>query len=145
MALDSTTISVGENRLVWAGFHSKKTAIKIQVGYDVSGNLPVKVVETIARKPDGAVGETFEDRGTILVEDRAYAKISRFDRYIDGKQSFVVRIKKSFTLAHSRSLRSLEVEGTLLERILHATQAKEIVNLKIEFVLSFLMMKKVTS
>lgn len=62
LSVDSTTISVGQSRLKWGKFHGEKSAIKLHVGYDVSTNLPTKVIETIARKHDGPVGEGFEDK-----------------------------------------------------------------------------------
>lgn len=116
LSVDSTTISVGQSRLKWGKFHGEKSAIKLHVGYDVSTNLPTKVIETIARKHDGPVGEGFEDKNLILVEDRAYAKISRFDRFIKENQLFVIRIKKNFTLVQGRKLKSLPQDNTPIEK-----------------------------
>src|SRR6056297_3629012 len=57
LAIDSTTITVGEGRLKWAKFHGKRSGVKLHVALDVISNQPVQVEETIALKHDGPVGE----------------------------------------------------------------------------------------
>ena len=110
LAVDSTTITVGEGHLDWAKFHGKRSGVKLHVALDVADNKPVQVEETIARKYDGPVGESLTNPDYVLVEDRAYAKIERFDKFEEDNQSFVVRVKDNLTLFRPRALRRLETE-----------------------------------
>ena len=43
--------------------------------------MPSKVEETIALNHDGPVGEKLTNLECILIEDRAYGKIARFDLF----------------------------------------------------------------
>ncbi|MFI2859371.1 IS4 family transposase, partial [Paenibacillus sp. JSM ZJ436] len=104
LLVDSTTITVGKTRLPWAVFHGKRSGIKLHVAYDASANLPTKVIETVATKHDGPIGEKLANPEFIMVEDRAYGKIERFDNDVEQHQYFVIRIKENMTLVTPRSL-----------------------------------------
>lgn len=108
IAIDSTTVTVGENRLKWAKFNGKKSGIKLHVSLNINDFTPQKVIESIAKKHDGPIGESL-DVNSILVEDRAYAHHERFDMFKEIKQSFVIRIKNNIVLSQSKKLKSLEV------------------------------------
>ncbi len=112
LAVDSTTITVGKGRLKWAKFKGKKAGIKLHIGLNVNTLLPEKVVESIARKHDGPMGEALINTDCILVEDRAYGKHSRLDMFQDITQLFVIRIKNNVKLNHSRNLKSLKSEDS---------------------------------
>jgi len=116
LAIDSTTITVGEGRLDWAKFHGKRSGIKLHVALDAADNKPVQVEETIARKHDGPVGERLTNSDYVLVEDRAYAKIKRFDDFKKNNQSFVVRIKDNLNLFQARDLKRLKTEDNYIIR-----------------------------
>nr|WP_232713345.1 hypothetical protein [Bacillus xiapuensis] len=44
---------------------------------------------------DGPIGEHLADSRFILVDDRAYIKIQRIDRFLEGRQDFVIRMKEN--------------------------------------------------
>ena len=52
IAVDSTTVTVGENRLKWAKLKGKKSGIKLHVALNINDFTPQKVVETIACAKD---------------------------------------------------------------------------------------------
>lgn len=109
IAIDSTTVTVGENRLKWAKFNGKKSGIKLHISLNINDFTPQKVIETIAKKHDGPIGEGLIDVHSILVEDRAYENHERFDMFKEIKQSFVIRIKNNTILSKPKKLRSLGV------------------------------------
>lgn len=112
VAVDSTAVTVGENRLKWAKFKGKKSGIKLHVALNINDFTPQKVVETIAKKHDGPIGESLIDVNSILVEDRAYGNHERFDMFKEIKQSFVIRIKSNIIISQSKKLKSLSVENS---------------------------------
>ena len=112
IAIDSTTVTVGENRLKWAKFNGKKSGIKLHISLNINDFTPQKVIETIAKKHDGPIGEGLIDVHSILVEDRAYENHERFDMFKEIKQSFVIRIKNNIILSQSKKLKSLAVENS---------------------------------
>jgi hypothetical protein len=116
LLVDSTTITVGKTRLPWAVFHGKRSGIKLHVAYDATVNMPTKVIETVATKHDGPIGEKLANPDFIMVEDRAYGKIERFDTYAEQNQYFVIRIKENMTLVTPRSLQRQAVEGSNITR-----------------------------
>ncbi|MFM9278785.1 hypothetical protein [Paenibacillus jiagnxiensis] len=59
---------------------------------------------------DSPIGEKLADKDYILVNDRAYGKIKRFDQYVAEKQYFVTRIKENVTLVNPHSLKNRKVE-----------------------------------
>nr|WP_232229174.1 IS4 family transposase [Paenibacillus zanthoxyli] len=116
LLVDSTTVTVGQTRLPWAVFHGKRSGVKLHVAYDASANLPTKVIETVATKHDGPLGEKLANPDFIMVEDRAYGKIERFDRYAAEHQYFVIRIKENMTITTPRSLQRQVVERSNVTR-----------------------------
>lgn len=112
VAVDSTTVTVGENRLKWAKFRGKKSGIKLHVALNINDFTPQKVVETVAKKHDGPIGENLIDINSILVEDRAYGNHERFDMFKEMNQSFVIRIKNNIILSQSRKLKSFREENS---------------------------------
>lgn len=65
------------------------------------------VVETIGLRHDGPVGEPLPDIQQVLVEDRAYFKIERIDRFVEQNQLFVIRMKDNVEIHQKKSLKRL--------------------------------------
>lgn len=105
LLIDSTTITVGKTRLPWALFHGERAGIKLHVAFAAATEQPIQVIETIGSAHDGPIGEQLGDKDYILVNDRAYGKIKRFDHYVRENQYFVTRIKENITLVKPRSLK----------------------------------------
>ena len=112
LLVDSTTITVGKTRLPWAIFHGERSGIKLHVSFNAQTEMPVRVIQTPARKHDGPIGEQLSDPNYVVVEDRTYGKIERFDRYVTEKQFFVVRIKDNMTLVRPHTLQRQQVDGS---------------------------------
>lgn len=77
--VDSTTITVGKNRLPWAPFHGERSGIKLHVAYSSETGMPLEVKETGGLNHDGPAGESLANKAFNLVQDRAYGKHDRFD------------------------------------------------------------------
>ncbi|UYB49997.1 IS4 family transposase (plasmid) [Lysinibacillus capsici] len=112
LAIDSTTITVGETRLPWALYHGKRSGIKPHVSFTNSTEMPLKVVETTGLKNDGPIGVQLEDKRFILVADRAYFSIDKADRYAQTGQDFVIRLKENIHLSRKKSLKRAAVEDS---------------------------------
>lgn len=112
LAIDSTTITVGEGRLKWAKFKGEKSGIKLHVALNVNSLMPQKVIESNARKHDGPIGEGLMNTDCILVEDRAYGKHSRYDMFKSKGQSFVIRIKDNIILRQARNVKSFKTQDS---------------------------------
>lgn len=112
LAIDSTTITVGKNRLPWALYHGERSGIKLHVSYTNHTGMPLKVVETTGLKNDGPIGVELEDKRFILVADRAYFSIDKVDRYATTGQDFVIRLKENIQLNRKKSLKRTTVEGS---------------------------------
>jgi hypothetical protein len=104
LLVDSTTVTVGKTRLPWALYHGGRSGIKLHVAFSAATEQPVQVIETMGTAHDGPVGENLVDKDYIVVNDRAYGKIKRFDAYVRDKQYFVTRIKENVTLVNAHSL-----------------------------------------
>ena len=109
LLVDSTTITVGENRFPWAPFHGKKSGIKLHVAFSAETGMPLEVKETGGLVHDGPAGESLANSAFILVEDRAYGKHARFDQFRKQHQHFVIRLRDNIELYRPRSLRRMEV------------------------------------
>lgn len=116
LLVDSTTITVGKTRLPWALFHGGRAGIKLHVAFDAATEQPVQVIETIGTVHDGPIGEKLGDKNYILVNDRAYGKIKRFDQYVKEQQYFVTRIKENMTLVKPYSLKGVKVVDSNVSR-----------------------------
>jgi hypothetical protein len=114
LLIDSTTITVGKNRLPWAVYHGERAGVKLHVSYTPETDMPLRVIESVGLKHDGPVGEGLADSRFILVQDRAYFKISRIDQF--DEQRFVIRMKDNVEISQARSLRKLDVEGSRVTR-----------------------------
>ena len=112
LAIDSTTITVGKNRLPWALYHGERSGIKLHVSFTNNTGMPLQVVETTGLKHDGPIGVELEDKRFILVADRAYFSIDKADRYVTTKQDFVIRLKENIQLNRKKSLKRATVEGS---------------------------------
>lgn len=112
LAVDSTTITVGEGRLKWAKFKGTKAGIKLHVAFNVNTLMPQKVVETNASKHDGPIGEELINTDCIMVEDRAYGKHDRYDMFKSINQAFVIRIKDNITISYPKNIKSLRTENS---------------------------------
>jgi len=103
--IDSTTVTVGKTRLPWAPFHGERSGIKLHIAFHTASGQPQNVIETVGSRHDGPVGEELADSAYIIVQDRAYGKIERFDRYKTEGQSFVIRLKENVQIVFPHSLR----------------------------------------
>ncbi len=112
LSIDSTTITVGKNRLPWALYHGERSGIKLHVSYTNKTNMPLQVIETTGLKHDGPIGVKLEDKRFILVADRAYFSIDKVDRYVTENQDFVIRLKDNIQLNRKKSLKRIAVEGS---------------------------------
>jgi DDE family transposase len=112
LLIDSTVVTVGKTRLPWAPFHGERAGIKLHVALEEATGMPAQVVETIGKRHDGPVGEDLADDRYIIVADRAYGKIERFDRYQQEGQSFVIRLKENVHLEQPRPLRRLKSQDS---------------------------------
>lgn len=110
LLVDSTTITVGKNRLPWAPYHGEKSGIKLHVAYSSETGMPLQVKETGGLVHDGPAGESLANHAFILVEDRAYGKHKRLDQFHnqDQRQHFVIRLRDNVALHQPRSLRRIQ-------------------------------------
>lgn len=112
LLIDSTTITVGENRLPWAPYHGKRSGIKLHVAYTPETGMPLEVKETEGLLHDGPAGESLANPAFILVQDRAYGKHSRLDAFQKQNQCFVIRLKDNVILHRPRALRRMNHPGS---------------------------------
>lgn len=116
LLVDSTTITVGKTRLPWALFHGGRAGIKLHVALATATEQPLQVIESIGTVHDGQIGEQLVNKDYILVNDRAYGKIKRFDQFVREKQYFVTRIKENVTLVSPRSLARMKTKTSNIIR-----------------------------
>lgn len=114
LSIDSTTITVGKNRLPWALYHGQRSGIKLHVSFTNNTGMPLQIVETTGLKHDGPIGVELEDKRFVLVADRAYFSIDKVDRYVTENQDFVIRLKDNIQLNRKKSLKRIAVEGSNL-------------------------------
>ena len=79
LLVDSTTITVGKTRLLWAPYHGERAGVKLHTALNLSTELPQKVLETTGLKHDSPILDELTDRACIIVADRAYFQIDRSD------------------------------------------------------------------
>jgi hypothetical protein len=114
LLIDSTTITVGKNRLPWAVYRGKRAGVKLHIALDAATDMPVHVVETVATQHDGPIGEQLANSKYILVQDRAYGKIERLDRYLTEDQPFVIRLKGNIQIVDPQPLEEFPLENSLI-------------------------------
>jgi hypothetical protein len=112
LLIDSTTITVGKTRLLWAPYHGERAGIKLHVAFHAESGQPQQVVETVGSRHDGPIGEVLANPEFIIVQDRAYGKIERLDRYKSERQSFVIRLKDNVHLVSPHALRRQKIENS---------------------------------
>ncbi|QQK79360.1 hypothetical protein HUG20_05295 [Salicibibacter cibi] len=59
VALDSTTMAVGENRLPWAPYHGKRSGVKMHPYFRVDTLLPIQVETSKGLTHDAPVANSF--------------------------------------------------------------------------------------
>jgi hypothetical protein len=116
LLVDSTTITVGKSRLPWALYHGERAGIKLHVSYSPLTEMPLQVVETNGLVHDGPIGEQLVDSRFVMVEDRAYFKITRIDQFITDQQLFVIRMKENVEIFRPHALQRLEKAGSPVTR-----------------------------
>lgn len=114
-ALDSTTMTVGENQLPWAPYHGKRSGVKMHTFFRVDTLLPVQVEESKGTTHDAAVSDKFSHQLITSVRDRAYATIQDFDELDADERCFVIRLKKSMYTPKRKTLRHLKPENTQVQ------------------------------
>jgi hypothetical protein len=115
LLVDSTTITVGKNRLPWAAYHGERAGVKLHIALDAATDMPVHVVETVATQHDGPIGEQLANPKYILVQDRAYGKIERLDQYLMKDQPFVIRLKGNIQIVEPQSLSESRSESSPIQ------------------------------
>ncbi|WP_100402631.1 transposase [Bacillus sp. FJAT-42315] len=107
LLVDYTTITVGKTQLLWAVCHSERSSIKLHVSFSLEIQMPLKVVESTGLTHHGPIGEHLANSRFILVEERAYFKIQRIDRFLEEGQDFVIRMKGNVELPRVKPLQRL--------------------------------------
>ncbi|OUS77283.1 hypothetical protein B1748_09075 [Paenibacillus sp. MY03] len=96
LAVHSTTISAGHNRLPWApSAKGDKSGIKLYVSLLTETGELHRVTESTGKQHDSTRCTAVTDPNFILVADRAYGKHKQFDAYTEQvqRQHFVIRVK----------------------------------------------------
>lgn len=107
LLVDSTTITVGKNRLTWAPYHGEKAGVKLHTALPLSSKIPTTIKESKGLQHDSPILDEFVDSSFILVTDRAYFNIDRCDYFATAKQGFVTRIKTNVEISYKKSLKRL--------------------------------------
>ncbi|NKC11684.1 MAG: IS4 family transposase [Gammaproteobacteria bacterium] len=93
-SLDASTIDLCLSLFPWAKFRKTKGAIKLQVGLDHDGFLPVFMTITEGKQQDITQGRSLElDAGSIVVFDRGYTDYTWFNLLNSKGIYFVTRLK----------------------------------------------------
>ncbi|NKC12460.1 MAG: IS4 family transposase [Gammaproteobacteria bacterium] len=93
-SLDASTIDLCLSLFPWAKFRKTKGAIKLQVGLDHDGFLPVFMTITEGKQQDITQGRSLElDAGSIVVFDRGYTDFTWFNLLNSKGIYFVTRLK----------------------------------------------------
>lgn len=92
--IDSTTIGLCLSMFSWAKFRTAKGGIKIHTGWDDTLMLPDIINISEAKLHDRyGLAELIFQKGTIIVEDRAYFDFKLMLSRINAENVFVTRIK----------------------------------------------------
>jgi len=93
-SLDASVIDLSLGAFPWACFRRTKSAVKIHTLLDHSGYLPAFVVMTNGKTHETKVAKSINlDRGSIVVEDRAYTDYKWFAELQEKGIFFVTRQK----------------------------------------------------
>lgn len=95
LVVDSTSITVGRNRLPWTPIKGEKAGIKLHVSLLAGEGKLHKVTESAGLQHDLNFCNDVTDSQYILVADRAYGKHKQFDNYQEQeqRQHFVIRLR----------------------------------------------------
>lgn len=115
LVTDSTKITVGVGRLPWAPLKGSRAGVKLNVAFRPSIGQPHQVVESTGNYHDICSSDTLFDSAFINVADRAYAKCTRFDNYVEQKRDFVIRLKDEVVLQNPRPSRRQRPDDSLIE------------------------------
>lgn len=107
LLVDSTTITVGKTRLLWAPYHGERAGVKLHTALNLSTELPQKVIETTGLKHDSPILDELTDPACIIVADRAYFQIDRSDRFFEENQHFVIRVKTNVEMFRKKNLKRM--------------------------------------
>lgn len=116
LLVDSTTITVGKNRLPWAPYHGERSGIKLHVAFTSETGMPLEVKETGGLLHDGPAGESLANKAFILVQDRAYGKHARLDQFKEAGQHFVIRLRDNVVLHRPHSLQRTSTKASNVDR-----------------------------
>ena len=112
LLIDSTTVTVGKTRLLWAPYHGERAGVKLHTALQLSTQIPQKVVETTGLKHDSPMLDELANKDCIVVADRAYFQIERSDRFCQEGQPFVIRLKTNVELTQRKSLKRVVSEDS---------------------------------
>jgi hypothetical protein len=95
LLVDSSSITVGRNRLPWTPIKGEKAGIKLHVSLLAGEGKLHKVTESTGLQHDINFCNEVTDPRFILVADRAYGKHHQFDAYLEQEkpQYFVIRLR----------------------------------------------------
>jgi len=96
--VDSTTITVDNNRLAWTPYHGERSGVKLHIALKLSINMPKKVIETTGLKHDSPVLDELVDTDCIIVADRAYLQIKPSDRFVEEKVKNIPCVPKGYAI-----------------------------------------------
>lgn len=94
--IDSSTVSLCLSLFDWAKFRTAKGGLKIHTVWDDTLGLPdyINITEAKIHDSKGLENQVF-DKGTIIVEDRAYFDFELITRRCVAQNIFVTRLKSS--------------------------------------------------
>lgn len=115
--LDSTTITLGDSRAVWAQFRKGKWGIKVHVLLDECLSLVESLKITAAKAADVTIAKTFEFiKGNLYVMDRAYFDTKWLYKLNEKEVFFLMRLKKNIVYV---TLRETIINGSNIVAIKH--------------------------
>lgn len=95
-SLDASVIDLSLGAFPWASFRRTKSAVKIHTLLDHAGYLPAFVVITDGKIHETKVAKSINlDKGSIVVEDRAYTDYKWFAQLQEKDIFFVTRQKSN--------------------------------------------------
>ena len=95
-SLDASVIDLSLGAFAWARFRRTKSAVKIHTLLDHSGYLPAFVAITDGKTHEIKVANCVQlDKGSIVVQDRAYTDYKWFAKLHDNGIFFVTRQKSN--------------------------------------------------
>ncbi|MGL5513882.1 MAG: IS4 family transposase, partial [Sporomusa sp.] len=112
LLIDSTTVTVGKTRLLWAPYHGERAGVKLHTALQLSTQILQKVVETTGLKHDSPMLDELANKDCIVVADRAYFQIERSDLFCQEGQPFVIRLKANVELTQRKSLKRVVGEDS---------------------------------